>query len=403
MGFFSKLWKKTVGKVWKGIKKVAMKVGKFMNKIGIVGQIAMSFLLPGLGEILGGWAATMMGSSSAIVSGAGKFLNAAVNIGTKAGNVVKSISEGVGKVVGEVVGAVANKIPGMDKLVSTLSNGKINITDKNWGTVKTAVDNAFGKTGDAVTSLFSKDTFTATNKFAVKAQAQKKLAGDLGDPFRTTEQTMLEKIQATDLDTPRLADGSIDQFAIDPNMSINTNISETMGTTNLVASSTPSSLLQAPEPIENLFRSTPQTMLEKIQATDLDTPRLADGSIDQFAIDPNMPINPTVSKQLGVDELYSFSEEGSNFVPTKTESKLSAKNIAKAMKKTFGDSGDQGDGSYRRSIDVPNLDQDTGGVFADPTERRIRPIQVQGLYASPETVITSNWAKNMAQNLSLSS
>ena len=53
-----------------------------------------------------------------------------------------------------------------------------------------------------------------------------------------------------------------------------------------------------------------------------------------------------------------------------------------------------------QSIDVPDLDQNRGGVLADLTERRIRPLQVQGLYASPNTVITSNWSKNMAQNLS---
>ena len=52
MGFFKKLFrgvKKVFKKVGKGIKKVVGKVGKFMNKIGIVGQIAMSFLLPGIG------------------------------------------------------------------------------------------------------------------------------------------------------------------------------------------------------------------------------------------------------------------------------------------------------------------------------------------------------------------
>ena len=92
---------------------------------------------------------------------------------------------------------------------------------------------------------------------------------------------------------------------------------------------------------------------------------------------------------------------GSTFVPAKTESKLSAENIGKAIKKTFGADGEpQGDGSYVQSIDVPDLDQNRGGVLADLTERRIRPLQVQGLYASPNTVITSNWSKNMAQNLS---
>ena len=55
MGWLSKAWKgvkKVFKKIGRGIKKVAMKVGTFMNKIGIVGQIAMAFILPGIGNFL---------------------------------------------------------------------------------------------------------------------------------------------------------------------------------------------------------------------------------------------------------------------------------------------------------------------------------------------------------------
>ena len=94
MGFFSKIFKgvkKVFKKIGRGIKKIAGKIGKFMNKIGIVGQIAMSFILPGLGGILGAMTSTMMGSANALVSGMGNFLNGAINIATKAGGIVKDI------------------------------------------------------------------------------------------------------------------------------------------------------------------------------------------------------------------------------------------------------------------------------------------------------------------------
>ena len=55
MGIFSKLWKgvkKTFKKIFKPIKKVFKSVGKFMNKIGIIDQLAMSFILPGIGNAL---------------------------------------------------------------------------------------------------------------------------------------------------------------------------------------------------------------------------------------------------------------------------------------------------------------------------------------------------------------
>ena len=374
MGFFSKLWKgvkKVVKKIGKGIKKVAMKVGKFMNKIGIVGQIAMSFLLPGLGEILGGWAATMMGSSSAIVSGAGKFLNAAVNIGQKASSVVSSVTEGVTKVVGEVVGAVANKIPGMDDLVSGMSGGKINITDKNWGTVKAAAESAFTKTGDAVTSLFSKDTLTGLNKYATKAQIATNMQQNPIELDLINEDGTMN----TKYNLAKDADGNIISKGIE--------LSDTL----------PKSLLE-PLPTPSFDSVTGKL--------DVDYNTTLGATSKNFGIDPDK-LSPTVSKQLGVDDLYAYSDslDGSTFVPAKTESKLSASNIGKAIKKTFGADGEPlGDGSYVQSIDVPDLDQNRGGVLADLTERRIRPLQVQGLYASPNTVITSNWSKNMAQNLS---
>ena len=47
MGFFSKLWKgvkKTFKKIGRGIKKVFKKVGKWAGKLGVVGQIALSFI-----------------------------------------------------------------------------------------------------------------------------------------------------------------------------------------------------------------------------------------------------------------------------------------------------------------------------------------------------------------------
>lgn len=55
MGLFKKIFKgigKVFKKIGKGVKKVFKKFGKFMGKIGIVGQIAMMFVLPGIGAAL---------------------------------------------------------------------------------------------------------------------------------------------------------------------------------------------------------------------------------------------------------------------------------------------------------------------------------------------------------------
>ena len=171
MGFFSKLFKgvkKVFKKIGKGIKSAFKSVGKFMGKLGIVGQIGLGLFMPYLGGMLGNWAVGAMGSSNALVSAAGQFVNAAVNIGTKTGSVFKSVTEGVTSVIGETVGAVANKI-GLSKPLSKIG---INVADKNFGTVFDAASNAMSDVAASGKNLFSMDTLTGTNKYAKAAMAK---------------------------------------------------------------------------------------------------------------------------------------------------------------------------------------------------------------------------------------
>jgi len=126
MGFFKKIFK-GIGKVFKkigrGIKKVVLKVGKFMNKIGIVGQIAMAFILPGIGNMLmngvGGIASSMVantlgGIGGAIVKGAGHVISAAHKFVTVGKNAFNTVTQGVTKFVGEFGKTALNKIPGIN-------------------------------------------------------------------------------------------------------------------------------------------------------------------------------------------------------------------------------------------------------------------------------------------------
>jgi len=138
MGFFSRLWKgikKVAKKVFKPIKSVFKAVGKFMGKIGIVGQIAMSFILPGIGGVL---AQTFGKAVSALAGGAlGTVGKAAGWVLGKAGTFAKTIGQGfktvtsavtdfigtTGKYVGGKLG-----IPGMDKMTLGEAFGK-----EGWG------------------------------------------------------------------------------------------------------------------------------------------------------------------------------------------------------------------------------------------------------------------------------
>lgn len=174
MGFLSKLWKgvkKTFKKVGKAIKKGVQKVGKFMDKIGIVGQIGLSLIMPGIGGMLGKWAGSMLayqGAGAGIVNAAGTVLNAAVNVGSKVSSVFSTVTEGVTNVLGEVAGATLNEI-GLGDVVTDMG---WNIKNKAFSDITKAATTAFDATKATVGDLFSKSTLTATNKFAQQAAAE---------------------------------------------------------------------------------------------------------------------------------------------------------------------------------------------------------------------------------------
>jgi hypothetical protein len=137
MGFFSKLWKKGkrlikkigkvtgISKVWRGIKKTvgsALKsFGRFMNKIGIVGQVAMMFILPGIGEVLAGMAGSAWTTMTSAMTGYGgigsSIVNLAGNALTYAGEAVKygynvfsNVTKGITETLGNFAKTATNKL-----------------------------------------------------------------------------------------------------------------------------------------------------------------------------------------------------------------------------------------------------------------------------------------------------
>jgi hypothetical protein len=120
MGFLSKIGKGIKGafkSIGKGIKSAFKSIGKFMDKIGIVGQIGLSLLLPGIGAALSGMWGSVVGGLQAysgvgasIVNGAGNFLAKATTIASNITKPFTTITEGVKNVVGETLKAGANAL-----------------------------------------------------------------------------------------------------------------------------------------------------------------------------------------------------------------------------------------------------------------------------------------------------
>lgn len=116
MGFLRKVWKgvkKVFKKIGKGIKKVVGKVGKFMDKIGIVGQIALMFILPGIGTWLSttvqAWATTL-GGMGAFAQGVGTVLQGALNFAQTAGNVYKTVTGAITDFIGTAGKYIGGKL-----------------------------------------------------------------------------------------------------------------------------------------------------------------------------------------------------------------------------------------------------------------------------------------------------
>jgi len=130
MGLLKKIFKgvkKVVKKIGKGIKKVVGKVGKIFGKLGIVGQLALNFLLPGIGGFLStlgglggkalawvgkaasGWAGTLMKSSNI----GARFLGKAINV-----------LHTVGSLPGKAMGFVTDQISNAFDWVTTKAGDK---------------------------------------------------------------------------------------------------------------------------------------------------------------------------------------------------------------------------------------------------------------------------------------
>ena len=168
MGFFSKVFK-SVGKVFKkigkGIKSAFKKFGKFMNKIGILGQVAMFFIMPYVGAALGGMWTGIAGQTAAQ---AGATATAAVTAGTATaaqaataatvaagGSAVATglmAGNAVARGVGHVMQFTANTVGKVGTVFNNITKG---VTDTLGNFAKTASNNMFGTSFDAASNFFT--------------------------------------------------------------------------------------------------------------------------------------------------------------------------------------------------------------------------------------------------------
>jgi hypothetical protein len=207
MGFFKKIFKgvgKVFKKIGKGIKKAFMKFGQFMDKAGILGQVAMLFIVPGIGAAISksvgafigqtaaqatataagtqaAAAAAAQGASAAAASAAGAAATASATAALKAGTMVASkaatglfakgaASQALGHVLqfaGKAAMAPGKLFSSVTKgVTSTLTEFTKTAAAKMGVDVPTAAANFFGE-GSALSR--AGESFAAP--FSAKAQA----------------------------------------------------------------------------------------------------------------------------------------------------------------------------------------------------------------------------------------
>ena len=422
MGFFSKIFKgvkKVFKKIGRGIKKIAGKIGKFMGKLGIVGQIAMSFILPGLGGILGAMTSTMMGSANAVISGMGNFLNGAINIATKAGGIVKDIGSGIVKVVGKTIGATINAIPGGSKFTGFLKDltaGKLDMTADSFlgkdgtllgdggvlGTVKSEALNIKAGVGD----LFSMDTLKGKNIYADKYEKDlvneafdSSELGDIGSEGGRRSMTELDDPRELAIENLRKSGGTAAKEAslTNPRGAYFDELRQGV-TPDAVTTVTPDAVTTVAPASEFDEGVNPNNVLNTV--TD-------EAGFGPGATPENIAKKNSILAKQSLGDRFLKTDTGQRLASTvqtkfdEVKGKLTASNIASGIYKTYGQPPEVEEsyaGTYGSSYKAPVVEQyEVAG--ASTIQNFAEPLQVSGynnIY-NPLAAPQSSWARTFGQ------
>jgi len=211
MGKLRKIGKKIkrgFSKIGKKLKKGLGKIAKAFGKLGPLGSIALSFLLPGMGSVLSGWLGNM--------GSVGKFI---LDIGAKIGEGANWVKNGVGRVFNRVTDAIEY---GMNKVSGAFGGtGTTGSNFRNWVSEQTKgfIDPSTQSIED-ITVPGSTKTITGPDGFTkeikvpettISAEAQ---VGIGGPKIPQTPKNMVDPVYVDGLDTD-LKKGFYEQADLD--------------------------------------------------------------------------------------------------------------------------------------------------------------------------------------------
>ena len=170
MGLLSKIFKpfkkivRKVGNVIKSVSKIVTKplkaimkpIGKFFSKLGPIGTIALSFILPGIGGVLGSWLQGAGTAFQGLFQGMPRIFNAIGKIGTAINKAATWGGDMYGKTIGKVFESISGAIKGG---VNALTNGK----SAEWGNWLSEFTNNISYKGEGYQRINADGTLSAFN------------------------------------------------------------------------------------------------------------------------------------------------------------------------------------------------------------------------------------------------
>jgi hypothetical protein len=191
MGVFSNIWKgvkKTFKKIGKGVKGAFKKFGKFMNKAGILGTVAIGILTGGMGfgAMLGNFGATLAGSGSALLRGAGWVIGKAAQFGNMVSSGFKTLTSGVTEFFGQAGKYIGGKLgmPGMENIGM----------GEAWGNYSKALTENFSNFTSDVSSFASNSAFDVRN-VAVDASPSKSILDSTPEDYQQNAEILANPVE----------------------------------------------------------------------------------------------------------------------------------------------------------------------------------------------------------------
>ena len=267
MGFFSKIFKgvkKVFKKIGKGIKSAFKKFGKFMNKIGILGQVAMFFIMPYVGAALGsmwtgiaGQTAAQAGASAtaAVTAGTATAAQTATAATVAAGGSAAATGlmagNAVARGVGHVMQFTANTVSKVGTVFNNITKG---VTDTLGNFAKTASNKMFGTSFDAASNFFTGGDTAFSRSFGDQSRFQ-----NLTSSESVFEQFKEDRLAETEAKlntssgqkaiTEAVAESGGDPYGFDSQYGKNIQAQIDAGNTNMTASLDPT--IQDPQALAN--------------------------------------------------------------------------------------------------------------------------------------------------------